>query len=107
MARARGNEDRIAGLDLRALAVDQRFPVTLFDPEKLVAIGMHFLADVFAWLQRHQHELKMLASVEHPTKVHVRFCQVFDVIDKALYQGAPHATAYERALARRLSATLR
>jgi len=52
-----GNDDTVIGLHIVAFAIDPDFTASLFDPEKLVAVVVDFLADLVAGLERHQHQL--------------------------------------------------
>ena len=45
------NDDGIVRLDGVALAVDEHFPLALLDPEELIAIVVHFRADLLARLE--------------------------------------------------------
>jgi hypothetical protein len=86
---ARGNDHRVVVLDGRALAVDPDFALPLLDMEELVVRLVHLLADLFAGLQGHEHELQVLARVEHAAVVGVLGREFLDVVDEALHRQAP------------------
>jgi hypothetical protein len=44
------------------LLVEDESALALFDPEALVDVLMHFIADLFPRSQAHHHELDMLSS---------------------------------------------
>ena len=83
MIRARaGTSDGEARADRRPHAVQHRFAGPVLDAEELVEL-VDFGADLFAWRQRHQHELAMLRCVENPAEVVVADGQSFDVLYEA------------------------
>src|SRR5215471_17407610 len=84
VASARGHEDGIAVLDFRRLAIDPNFAVPLLQAEELIAVGVYFLADLLTRLQGHEHELKVLAGVQHATEIRIGVRQIFDIGNKAL-----------------------
>jgi hypothetical protein len=71
MPRARGHDDGMIFLHLRANAVDHNLAFALLDAEELVAVIVHLLANLVARLQRHQHELHLLAGVEDTAEIAV------------------------------------
>jgi hypothetical protein len=51
---------------------------TLLNPEELVNVFMHLVADLFLRLQAHHHKLQVLAGEQHSPKVLVLFGCLFD-----------------------------
>jgi hypothetical protein len=88
VASARGHKDSIAILDFRRLAIDPNFAVSLFQAEELIAVGVHFLADLLTGLQGHEHKLKVLAGVQNAPEIRIGICQVFDIGNEAPRRGA-------------------
>src|SRR5689334_5802833 len=80
------DDDRVVILDRVARAVDDDLAFAFLDAEELVAVLVHFLADVLAGLQRHQHELQVLAGVEHAAEIVVLLRDPLDVIDKSFHR---------------------
>lgn len=69
--RSRGNYDSDAVFYVVFFPVDDAHTVSSFEPEELVVIRMDLHADFLAWLQAHENELEMLASVDNPSKIDV------------------------------------
>jgi hypothetical protein len=82
VARAGRNDDGEVALDVRLEAVDPDFPLALLDPEELVTVRMDLLADFLARLDGHQHELELLAGVQHASEIRVVLGHVLDVVDE-------------------------
>jgi hypothetical protein len=83
------DNDRVVALELRALPVDHDLSLALLNPEELVPIIVDLFPDLSAGLDRHQHQLKILARVEHSPEVTVLFCQFFNVRNETLHHRAP------------------
>src|SRR5690606_17758520 len=88
VTRAGRDDDGVIGPDRRRLAVDADLAGPPLDAEELIAVVMHFLADLLAGVERHQDELEVLAGVEHAAKVGVPLSQLLDVVGEALH-GCP------------------
>src|SRR5690606_38155099 len=88
VTRAGRDDDGVVGPDRRRLAVDVDLAGPPLDAEELIAVVMHFLADLLAGIERHQDELEVLAGVEHAAKVGVPLSQLLDVVGEALH-GCP------------------
>ena len=72
----------------RAVDIDGALP--FLEAEELVAVLMDLLADLLARLQRHQHQLQMLAGVEDVPEVLIVDRQLVDIVAKAaLHVGRP------------------
>ncbi|MNL63940.1 hypothetical protein D3C87_1881110 [compost metagenome] len=67
-------------------AIDHNFGFARFDAEELVVALMHLFPNLFAGLQRHQHELQVLPGVKDPAVVLVRYGEPIDVVDKSLLE---------------------
>jgi len=79
------DDDPVVGFDLMDRAVDRDFSLSSLDPEKLVTIIVNLFADLFAGLDRHQHELEVVAGVQHTAEVAVSFGQALNVAGKAFH----------------------
>ena len=95
--RAAGNDDGIIGLDRVTGSVDQYFTLPCLETEELVVTSVDLLADILTWLQRHQHQLQMLAGVQDAAEIGVLFGQLFDIVNKA-FHFFPVSVAMEHSL---------
>ena len=50
-------------------AVEDEFGITRFNPEELIDVRVHFIADLLAGLQAHQHELTEFPCVYHGPEI--------------------------------------
>ena len=95
--RAAGNDDGIIGLDRVTGSVDQYFTLPCLETEELVVTSVDLLADILTWLQRHQHQLQMLAGVQDAAEIGVLFGQLFYIVNKA-FHFFPVSVAMEHSL---------
>lgn len=56
-----------------------------FDPEELVTVVVHFLADLVTRLDRHVDKLEIMTLVKHPPKILFVLRKLLDVIDKTFH----------------------
>jgi hypothetical protein len=82
---SRRHDDGIVTLDHRTVTVDPDLALPFFDTEELVAIVVRLLTYLLARLDGHQHELQVLARVQHATEICIFLGQLFDVAQEALY----------------------
>jgi len=53
------------------ISIDKTFSFSLFKTEELIIVVMCFHPDLFSRKERHQHELRVLAGVEHMAEIAV------------------------------------
>jgi hypothetical protein len=61
------------------LTIEDKFRFTYFDPEELVDLLVHLVANFLAALQAHHHQLGVLAREEHLAEEMVLFGQFLNV----------------------------
>jgi hypothetical protein len=74
------HDDAAAVFHFVAIVIDIHLAAARFEPEELVAVLMHLGADLLARLQRHQHQLQVMAGVEHLPKVSIAGGLPFDIV---------------------------
>src|SRR5215211_4230435 len=79
VTRTSRHDNAIARTDLVTVTIDYDFSLSLLDSEKLVAILMNFLTDLFAFFERHHNQLNVLPGIENMAKVPVVLCLPFDI----------------------------
>ena len=79
---ARGDYDCVVTFDLGPDAIDPDFALPLLHTEELVSVLMDFLPNFFTRLQRHYHNLKMLARLMDPPIIVVFFGKILDVFNE-------------------------
>src|SRR3989344_2755317 len=81
------------------LAVEHRLALPLFHPNKLVEL-VHLRAAILSGQQRHNHQLEVLVSVQHPAEVPVFERVLFDIGDIAFhsYLSFPSSNSHGRAI---------
>ena len=85
---ARGWAERLtADGDAARYRIGRALPAP--DPEELVAILVHFFADLLARLQGHQNQLEVVTGVEHPAKVGIVDGDAGDVGHETLHANSP------------------
>src|SRR5688500_16191349 len=85
-----GRDDHAAAvLHVVAIVIDVHLAAARLKAEELVAVLMNFRANLLARLERHQHQLEMLAGIEHPTEVGVAGGLPLDVVMISLHVTPP------------------
>src|SRR4030095_10975365 len=87
--RAGGHDHPAAVLDVIAIVVDVDLTPALLETEELVAVLMDLRPDVAAGRQAHQHQLEMVAGVEHPAEIRGLGRLALDVVVIALHALSP------------------
>lgn len=81
----RRNDDPVVCLDRIGHIVDPYFATARFEPEELIAVFMHLLADLLARPERHQDKLNVLPSIKNPAEIFVLFGQFLDIVGKPFH----------------------
>jgi hypothetical protein len=84
-----GYQDCVVALDAIPLPVDHDFALAHLYSKKLIAIRMDLLTDLLAGLERHQHQLKVLARIEDMAEITIILSQLLDVFDEAFHRTRP------------------
>ena len=80
MPRPGRNDHGEIPLDAIVDPVDPHDAAAFFKTEELVAILVHFLADVAACRQGHQHQLQVMAGIENAPEIVVSDGQLLNIV---------------------------
>jgi len=69
--------------------VEYELRLPLLNAKKLIDFGMHLIADVFSWLQRHYNQLSMLSCEKNLPEVGIVHCLLLDVSNVPGHFGTP------------------
>jgi hypothetical protein len=81
-----GHDYRVVGAHRMFFrSVEDKFRIPLFDPEKLIDLLMHLIADFLARLKAHEYQLAILPGKHHLPKIVVLESLFFDWAEKACH----------------------
>ncbi len=81
-----GRDDHRAAVDdVIDIVVDVDLAAAFLEAEKLVAVFVHLGPDFLARLQGHQHQLEVLAGVEHAAKIRIVGGLMLDIVVIAVH----------------------
>ena len=82
------NDNGEARTNLSANAIQDCLTGTFLDAEKLIEL-MHFHAELFCGVQRHENKLAVFCRIEHAPEIQVLNTHSLNILDKTFLRLAP------------------